>query len=353
MSAGTFTDEDGQVYVVDADGKLIPTGPKKPDSLLDQAKDRAKKEAGKQVENVVTRAAKGIPNALGFGGGGEAAASGTFSPATQATWNAGAMGGETLPEVAPATGMFDIAGIGSAGNAILPAAGLAGAYDLWANNAKSVGTGRGYLQGAASGAAIGSYFGPVGAGVGGGLGLLANAFGIGHESRTKEEEHRREQLAEAGVVVPNSGVKEWENNAKFAESRNEADLTGKDIIHSASLYGVKGYDKLDAAKQEAIANEALKQGLVREHHGMIDINMSDAYKKYLDEQIGAATVPTSTGGTRTSTRSSAPVQIRMQEDPREKKRRQIAQIVPELQSSSTKAPRYDINLSSLMTNPYL
>jgi len=55
---------------------------------------------------------------------------------------------------AAGAGAFDMAGIGSAGNALLPLAGAYGAYDLFQDR-KDLGTGKGYLQGAASGAALG------------------------------------------------------------------------------------------------------------------------------------------------------------------------------------------------------
>lgn len=347
MSAGTFTDENGQMYVVTPEGKLIPKGPRKSGSLADQAKAQGLKQAGKLAENVAVKVAKQIPGAIGLNG----LVSGVTDTTAPAT---GAMSGLTTSStlsppnilaVRPAPvepGMFDLSGIGSAGNAILPAAGLAGAYDLYANRPQNIGTGKGYLEGGLAGAGIGSFFGPVGAGVGAGLGLLANAFGIGHESRTKGEEKARAALAEQGINVPNADIKEWENNQKFAQSRNEADLTGKDIMHAASLYGMSGYAGLDPSKQEAIANEALKQGLVREHHGQIDIGMNDAYQKFIESQMGGG------GGT---SRSQS-----VQEDPRAQRARKaqaIAQIIPELESTPTKAPRYDINLSSLMTNPYL
>lgn len=326
-----FTGEDGKEYTLTTDGKVVPAG-----------------GAPAAAQNPAARVSSSLPGAVGLGlpasnlaGGGTQAVANGASAATQA----GEFWGGNLGEFAGGAepGMFDISGIGSSGNVILPAAGLAGAYDLYANRPQSVGTGRGYLQGAASGAAIGSYFGPVGAAVGGGLGLLANAFGIGGKSRTKIEEDRRKQLAEQGVVIPNSDIKEWENNEKFRQSRNEADLTGKDIINSASLYGISGYGAADAAKKEAIANEALKQGLVREHHGTIDIGMNAAYQKFIEDQLKVPTPSTTTS-------------TRVQADPRiqkERKRQQIAQIVPEVESTPTRGPRYDINLSSLMTNPYL
>lgn len=338
MSAGTFTDEKGQVWVVGPDGVMTKAG--------------ASKQAIKPPVNAATKVTSALPGALTaglvasqFGGSAAPAAATGISNAVTTASQAGSAWAGNLGEFAGGAepGMFDIEGIGGAGNVILPAVGLAGAYDLYANRPESVGTGRGYLQGGLSGAAMGSYFGPVGAGVGAGLGLLANAFGIGGKSRTKIEEDRRKQLAEQGVVIPNSDIKEWENNAAFRASRNEADLTGKDIINSASLYGLSGYAAADAAKKEAIANEALKQGLVREHHGTIDIGMNEAYQKFVESQLNAPTPTTSTSN-------------RVQRDPRiekERKRQQIAQIIPEVESTPTRGPRYDINLSSLMTNPYL
>lgn len=338
MSAGTFTDEKGQTWVVDRNGKMTLAG--------------ASKQAAKPAQNPATKVTSQLPNAIAvgllanqFGGGGAAPAAAGVSSGIANASQAGSAWANNLGGAAGGgleAGMFDLEGIGGAGNVIAPIAGLAGAYDLYSNRPENVGTGSGYLQGGLSGAAMGSYFGPVGAGVGAGLGLLANAFGIGGKSRTKIEEQRRSQLAEQGITVPNSDIKEWENNEKFRQSRNEADLTGKDILNSATLYGLSGYGAADAAKKEAIANEALKQGLVREHHGTIDINMSDAYKKFVEEQLAAPTPGTSTP--------------RVQSDPRierERKRQQIAQIVPEVESTPTKAPRYDINLSSLMSNPYL
>ena len=68
---------------------------------------------------------------------------------------------------------FALSGIGSAGNAILPAAGAYGAYDMIKNKDHRKG-GRGLAQGTASGAAIGSYFGPQGAAIGAGIGLGAS-----------------------------------------------------------------------------------------------------------------------------------------------------------------------------------
>lgn len=167
-------------------------------------------------------------------------------------------------------GLFSLGGIGAQGNAILPAAGALGLYDLIANKRKG---GRGVLQGAASGAAIGSGFGMplVGAGVGGLLGLAGGLFGKHGES--KLEDKKREQLAEQGITL---GPKDWEANQTFAQSRNESDLTGSDILNAADWYikfGPRWQNTSDERKLE-IANEALKRKLVREHNGGLSIDTS-------------------------------------------------------------------------------
>ncbi len=175
----------------------------------------------------------------------------------------------------------------------------------------------------------------------GGLSEVARPF-FG-KSRTKGEETARKALAEKGIVVPNSGVKEWENNEKFRQSRNEADLTGKDIRNAASLYGIAGYDKLDAAKQEAISQEALNRGLVREHHGQVDINVNPEFQKYLETTMAGNSKPQQ--GQRRDNRNerrSSPTPSR----PR-------ASLVDIMPAETTQAPRYDLNPSSLIRNPYL
>lgn len=159
---------------------------------------------------------------------------------------------------------------------IIPAAGAYGLYDVWKNKGGTTG---GAVQGAISGAAIGGSFGgPPGAAIGGLLGGAASLFG--GKSRTKIEEDRRDELAKAGINVPQGRA--WENNAAFADSRNEADLRGSDIADSATLYGLFGskWGNLDQGKKAAIADQALKSGLVREHHGTIDINANPDFMNY-------------------------------------------------------------------------
>jgi hypothetical protein len=237
-------------------------------------------------------------------------------------------------------------GVGSAGNYIAPAAGLAGLYDL-SQNRERIGTRNGYMQGAASGAAMGSYFGPWGTAIGAGIGLAGNALGIGHQSRTKGEETMRKQLAEQGVMVPNLDVKEWENNEKFRASRNEADLVGKDIRNAANLYAIKGYAQADASTQEAIAQEALNRKKVREHHGQIDIGMDAEFQKYLDSQLNEPVASTNSGDNKRAREQDAA------NNKKQRKRENLQAIMPTINAEVTRAPDYSIDLNSAFKNRYL
>jgi hypothetical protein len=351
----TVTDDQGNVWEL-RNGQWVlvrgrPPAEHRDPSLVDLAKQKAvdkatnyaTNKAGDYLSNLVTGAGAGTAAAnlaapaaatattgLGIAGAGTAAA-----PALSGADMAAGVAGGAAPS------MFALKGIGSAGNVILPAAGAYGLYDLYSNPTR-VGTGKGYLEGAASGAAIGSYFGPVGAGVGAGLGLLANVLGIGGESRTKGEEKLRDKLEEQGIVVPNSDTKEWENNPVFRESRQESDLTGKDIIHAADFYAqIPGYDKLNATKQEALANEALKRGLVQEKLGKINLSLDSAYQDFIKNQLTPTPQP------QTQNREIA------SENARRRKKATLDAIMPEIMAPVTKSPRYDLNPGALINNPYL
>lgn len=253
-------------------------------------------------------------------------------------------------------GGSDIAALGSGGAQAAPSAlsvygpGAAGAYGLYnlAQNRKRIGTGSGFLQAGASGAGIGATIGSVvpgigtviGAGVGGGLGLLANAFGIGHQSRTKGEEHLRSSLADQGINVENADTKEWENNQAFHDSRKESDLTGGDIKNAAqfySNYAPLGYDKASDEVKSQIGDEALKRGLIREEKGQIDVNANDDFNKFVQSKLGGGEAPSSVGKSR--------------------RRAALSDLVkePALDKTSNyaSAPRYDLNPSPLIKNPYL
>jgi len=352
-----MTDDYGNVYQnINGQWVLVrgraPATPKESGSLADLAKQKAisegEKYLGNKAKDMLSQATGiggGAAAANAIGGGATAAASEGIgaglvqTEAANAAWNAPGLAATE----AAAPSMFSLGGIGSAGNVLLPAAGAIGLYDL-ATHRDRIGTGMGYLEGAASGAAMGSYFGPVGIGVGAGVGLLANAFGIGGESRTKGEEKLRDSLAEQGVMVPNSDIKEWENNAIFKESRKESDLTGKDIIHAADFYAqIPGYQNLDAAKQETIANEALKQGLIDEKLGKVNLSLNDAYKDFLNTQM--------TGPAPTQQRTDNRQVVA--ENAKQRKKQALSAIMPDISAPVTKSPRYDQNPGGLINNPYL
>lgn len=180
-----------------------------------------------------------------------------------------------------------------------------------------------------------------------GLSLLYNPakkfFGFGGQS-THQEEKLRNDLAKRGINVANAGVKEWELNDKFKQTRNEADLTAKDIINSAQLYDkIPNYAALSTAQKEAIANEALKNKLVREHHGTIQINPNDAFNKFAASQVAApVAAPTTGGGGQRRAQKKAP----------EKKEKQVP-LLKSLIPEGMVAPNYEKNPTQLFSNPYL
>lgn len=194
---------------------------------------------------------------------------------------------------APATGTFFSAPYA------MPA-GAAGAYGLSRMEKLRYGGAKGALGEGASGAAAGyAIAGAPGAIVGGTIGAIRGYF---HgPSRTKKEQKDRQKLAAMGIKVDNAGVKEWENNAKFKESRNESDLTGNDIKNSASLYlrYGKDYSNLSNSQRAAIAQAALDRGLVREHLGRIDIAYDDDFDKAASAlMVAKPQTRSNNGGTR-------------------------------------------------------
>lgn len=296
--------------------------------------------------------------ALGSLGGGGAAGAEAAGAAGLAELpglpTAGMLGAEGVPAFsasapgaltpAASSGTFSLGGIGGAGNAILPLAGAAGMYDLFANKREG---GRGLLQGAASGAAMGSYFGPWGAGIGGlvglGAGLLGSQFdkdmwktegdrwrkladsgmnigGFGREAmsltggRSKEDLINRNYALDFRGEIPGGG---WVNN-RFAQSRNEGDLTGKDIWGYATFAEKFGPNWINtsADNREAIANKALELGLVREHHGTVDVNWNDDLTSYAQKLLGQSTgqAPGSTTTATTPTTTGVPKPTFTKED---------------------------------------
>lgn len=69
-------------------------------------------------------------------------------------------------------------------------------------------------------------------------------------------------------------AKDTGGNVKFAESRNEADLTPQDLLGYATFYEKFGNDwnSMDEEQKKAIAALAIQGGAVREHHGTVDVD---------------------------------------------------------------------------------
>ncbi len=117
-------------------------------------------------------------------------------------------------------GAFELGGIGSAGNAILPLAGGAFAIDhLMDFGGKRDNPISGGLRGGAEGAAIGSYFGPMGALAGGGIGALVGVAGSFIKSGKHEDQIGRDkwrnQLKDAGIVDPDYNITLADGATKF------------------------------------------------------------------------------------------------------------------------------------------
>lgn len=85
----------------------------------------------------------------------------------------------------------------------------------------------------------------------------------------------------------------WVNN-KFANSRNESDLTGKDIWGYSAFFDKFGNDwlgKFSEKQREDIANKALQRGAVREGKGSIDINWNPELEKDIEAIRGPNMIP--------------------------------------------------------------
>ncbi len=204
--------------------------------------------------------------------------------------------GNLSPTVAPTPGAFSLSGIGSAGNAVLPAVGAIGAYDLFKNQRTGK---RGYLQGAASGAALGSFFGPLGTGIGAALGLAAGgANEMMDTNKFKTEGNRLAKLQKRGINIPDALRAPMElragrsreqlaaieqdkinrggyGNVDFAMSRDESKLKPEDIWGYSAFMDKFGNDWLGTFNEQQrrdIAQEALNAGAVKESKGSIDID---------------------------------------------------------------------------------
>lgn len=235
-----------------------------------------------------------------FGGGEAAAASAPFEVGSALN------GGTLLSDGTVAGGGFLNGGLvgGGAGSVstYIPAAiGAYGLYDLFKNKKHGWG---GALQGGASGAAIGTTIAPgigtlIGAGVGAGVGYFGN---LGDKDAFQTEYKRAQALRDKGidwklnaekpaqgrsidelVALENEKVKAGQyGNPTFAASRNEADLKPQDITGYAAFGEKFGKDWMGTteASRNAIAQQILNAGGVREHHGTIDINFTPELEKF-------------------------------------------------------------------------
>lgn len=207
----------------------------------------------------------------------------------------------------------DAAGASSFGlaDALGGVGGAYALYDLFKNKKSGLGgalqggLGGGLLGSATAGglAALGTTVAPgvgtlIGAGLGAGLGYFGN---MGDKDRFQDEYKRAQALRDKGIdwkfnaekptqgrsideliALENEKVKAGQfGNPTFAASRNEADLKPQDITGYAAFGEKFGKDWMGTteAARNAIAQQILNAGGVREHHGTIDINFTPELEK--------------------------------------------------------------------------
>lgn len=238
-------------------------------------------------------------------------------PSTLGTTPEFSLGAEAAAPAAEG-GMFSLGGIGSAGNAILPAAGALGAFNL-AMSQGDAGSGgrrnlRGLGQGAASGAALGSYFGPVGAAIGAGVGglggLAGSVFGSSKGDRQMSRDEWRKKLLDSnsglfdsnyqGTLADNTAFDFGKDKFGFGTKEGDIDLSkpavGRAAAWGNALAGITGYGggkgKEAVATQFTAASTAnLKDpnniNTVRDNYkhflSKLGINNKDDAHRYLDE----------------------------------------------------------------------
>jgi hypothetical protein len=285
-------DQYGNVFMQSPDGRLIPVDPRQLQSSMMPQGAPMSVPTPQQAANPLQEAGQSfmgglkdvgedqLKEALGIAGAAEAmtpAAGGlAATPAANAAYNATAMGGEVLPEVAlEGGGMFDLAGFGGAGNVLLPAIGALGATNLAMSQGDAASGGkrniRGFGQGAASGAAMGSYFGPWGAAIGGGIGgiagLAGSLFGSSKGERQQTRDGWRKAVLENAIPLFDSNYQgdladgtqfDWGKD-KFGFSTKEGDIDlSKPAVGKAAAYGnvlaaLQGYG--GGKKGESIATQ--------------------------------------------------------------------------------------------------
>lgn len=265
--------------------------------------------------------AGGLTKGAAASGVAKSAASATASTASMASMASGALAGiGTMMQGGQMVGLANKIG------------GLTG---------RKVGGMGGLTAGVGAGMAltsVGIALGPVGwAGllVGGllGGGLLGSR--LGDRDKWKTEGKRMSKLQNQGVQIPDvllhsqklqrGRSKEelvhpnfsadfvgmtpdgWVNN-KFALSRDEKDLKPQDIWGNAAFFEKFGNDWLQKFSEDqrmAIAQLALEAGLVKEHHGTIDVNWTPEIEAAINDKILAVDLSQSAPEEPTSSEDSS------------------------------------------------
>lgn len=165
----------------------------------------------------------------------------------------------------------------------------------------------------------------------GGLGLgvgtapfFAGAAKLFGKSKTETEDNRRDELAKQGINTFqfNPGMEEkynavvrpdlapdfvgfdkdgnWVNN-KFASTRDESSLTGRDIDKYAVFSELFGKDWANSTDENRwkVGDEAVKRGLLREHHGTLDVNADQGLLDFGKSLLAAPAA--ATGGKKSGT----------------------------------------------------
>lgn len=207
-------------------------------------------------------------------------------------------------------------GTAAAGHSAVP--GLIGAYlayDVLSNKKHG---GQGAVEGGLAGAGIGwTLGGPVGAVIGAPIGAGIGYFGnFGDEDKYLTEYNRAQALRDQGInwafntVAPTSGTSKQElidratqniasgkyGNPEFERTRDERLLRPEDIMGNAVFgekFGKDWLEKFNDSQRMQIAQAALNRGLVREHHGTIDVGFDSDFDAQVQRILaGEETVET-------------------------------------------------------------
>ena len=279
----------------------------------------AANQLGKEIPGLLGGAADKAKDIASLGTGATQAQTGlqgaNYATSGVTRGGGGLLGDAAAPGAAAesAPGAFSLGGIGSAGNAILPAVGALGAYDVLSND---YGPARSGIEGAASGAAIGSYFGPPGAvvgGVAGGLIGLGKSFFSQPSTRDIQKKHTSGLLAEAkdnpqwqqyvqGMRAQHNApppdpskpfhggqYASWDEYK--AAGLDPADLTG--VYGNLKVYGPQ-WSSLSFDQQKAVTQANINSGIYDSKKGEVEIIDPAQAKKNLEMVLSGQVQPQQT-----------------------------------------------------------